>query len=152
MTEQEYEEREKIIAAYMNIFLCCDAHEWDKCRTTMVEEPLVDYSSLNGLPPAKIKATTLMENWKNFLPKFKATMHFCTNHVVHITKDTATGFCYGHAIHYLPDAPGGDCWEVYGTYDFNLVKTPAGWKVESVKYNLKYQCGNKDLPAIASKQ
>ena len=37
---------------------------------------------------------------------------------------------------------------VVGTYDFNLVKTGAAWKIISMKFNFKYQAGNTDLPKI----
>ena len=146
----EYEDKRKIIDTILDIFIGVDSHDWERCKSAMVPEPFVDYSSLNGNPPAKVKATDLVGGWAVFLPKFKATMHYVTNHVVHVTGDTATAFCYGHAIHLLPHKPG-ETWDVFGTYDYQLIRTPTGWKVATVKFNLKHQIGKLELPDAPAK-
>ncbi len=141
----EYEEKRKIVDKILDIFIGVDQHDWERCKAAMIEEPLVDYSSLNGNPGAKVKVAELIAGWAAFLPKFKATMHFTTNYVVKLNNDTATAFCYGHAIHLLPHKPG-ETWEVFGTYDYQLIKSPAGWKVTSMKFNLKHQIGKPEFP------
>jgi hypothetical protein len=140
----------EIISTYSNIFFYADTHQWEKCQACFTDEPEIDYASLSGQPAAKVRTADLMNAWKSFLPKFKFTMHYLTNHRVTIDGATATAFCYGHAIHHLPDADGGDLWGVYGTYEFELLKTNDGWKVKRMKYNHKYQDGNPKLPALAA--
>ncbi len=141
----------EIILQYSSIFTDADAHDWTACRACFTDELEVDYSSLNSQPAARVKADDLIAAWKGFLPKFKFTLHFLTNHRVTIGGDKATASCYGHAIHNLPDAPGGDLWGVYGTYDIELVRTKKGWLVSKLKYNHKYQDGNSRLPELASR-
>ena len=149
MTKQD--ESAELISLYSSIFTAADAHDWDRCKACFVDEPHIDYSSLNGQPGSKTKVDDLIGAWRSFLPKFKFTLHYLTNHRVNIAGDKATASCYGHAIHNLPDAPGGDLWGVYGTYDFELVRTPKGWLVGRLRYNHKYQDGNHRLPELASK-
>ena len=147
---QNQTEAAGIISTYSNIFITADSHNWEACQGCFVDEPEIDYSSLTGQPLAKVKAADLIAGWKGFLPKFKFTLHYLTNYHVVIDDNRATGSCYGHAIHHLPNAPDGDLWGVYGTYDFELVKTDKGWRVSKLRYNHKYQDGNPNLPALAS--
>ncbi|MBI5748695.1 MAG: alpha/beta hydrolase [Nitrospinae bacterium] len=68
-----------------------------------------------------------------------------------INGNTATCYSYVRGVHSLPYAEGGGLWDVYGTYDHELVKTPSGWKVSKMVFHLLYQEGNKNLPVIAMK-
>jgi hypothetical protein len=147
---QDQNEVAEIITTYSSIFINADTHNWEGCQNCFVDEPEIDYSSLNGQPAAEVKAVDLISNWKGFLPRFEFTMHYLTNHRVVVEGNRASGFCYGHAIHHLPNAAGGDLWGVYGTYEFELVKTEMGWRVIKMRYNHKYQDGNPNLPALAS--
>jgi hypothetical protein len=135
-----------------NIFNGSDKHNWEMVRNSFAEEVLLDYSSLSGQPAAIQKADDIVGAWKSFLPKFKFTLHLVTNFEIHTSGEKATTFCKGKAVHHLPGAEGGDVWTVYGTYDFNLQRIDDDWKVLSMKLNLLYQDGNKNLPAIAGKQ
>ena len=141
----------QIICRYSSIFTSADNHDWETCKACFIDEPHIDYSSLNSQPASKVKVDNLIEAWKGFLPKFKFTLHYLTNHNVKINGNVAVATCYGHAIHNFPNAPGGDRWGVYGTYDFELVLTAKGWLVSKLKYNHKYQDGNHKLPELALK-
>ena len=140
----------EIISLYSSVFTNADSHDWQACRACFADELNVDYSSLNNQPASNVKADDLIAAWKGFLPKFKFTLHYLTNHSLTITGDKATATCYGHAIHNLPNAPGGDLWGVYGTYDIELLHTAKGWLVSKLRYNHKYQDGNPKLPELAS--
>ena len=145
-------DRDQVIAAVNGIAMAADKHDWKTCRQYFTDIPFIDYSSLSGQAGATIKADELVKNWEGFLPKFRLTQHFITNHQIGISGDRATCFSYVHAIHYLPYSQGGDLWSVYGTYNHELVKTQDGWKVSSMTFNLLYQEGNKALPVIAANQ
>jgi hypothetical protein len=141
----------EVITTYSNIFIQADNRDWEACKSSFVDEPEIDYASLNGQPATRVKAVGLIAQWKQFLPKFKFTLHYLTNHQVKLEGQAATGSCYGHAIHHLPNATGNDVWGVYGTYDFELVKTAQGWRVDKMRYDHRYQDGNPDLPSLASR-
>eukprot|EP00831_Metopus_contortus_P085020 TRINITY_DN9786_c0_g1_i3.p1 TRINITY_DN9786_c0_g1~~TRINITY_DN9786_c0_g1_i3.p1 ORF type:complete len:190 (-),score=28.93 TRINITY_DN9786_c0_g1_i3:130-699(-) len=144
-------EKEQVINTVLSIFLCADTHDWEKALTLYVEEPFIDYSSLNGQPGGKIKTVDLLKNWGGFLPKFKSTMHFISNFFVSFEKDYCKVLCYGHAVHSFPGAEGGDQWDVYGSYDFEMVKVEGAWRARLQRFNCKIQSGNLNLPAIVSK-
>jgi hypothetical protein len=145
-------DKDQIIAAVNGIAMAADKHDWETCKHYFTDIPFIDYSSLSGQAGAAIKVDELVTGWQEFLPKFRLTQHFITNHQISINGDKATCFSYVHAIHYLPYSRGGDLWSVYGTYNHELVKIQNDWKVSSMTFNLLYQEGNKILPAIAANQ
>jgi hypothetical protein len=144
-------DREQIIAAVNGVAISADRRDWKTCRSSFIDEPFIDYSSLTGQPGGTIKATDLVTMWSGFLPKFKFTQHFITNHDVTISGNKAVSRSYVHAVHVLPYAEGGDLWGVYGTYEHELVRTSSGWKVSKMSFHLLYQEGNKNIPALAAK-
>jgi fermentation-respiration switch protein FrsA (DUF1100 family) len=144
-------DREQIIDVVNGVAMCADRREWVACRTYFVDEPFIDYRSLSGQPGSKVKADDLIKSWSAFLPRFKFTQHFMTNHEVKVTADAATCRSYVHAIHFLPYAEGGEFWGVYGTYDHELVRASSGWKVSKMTFHLLYQEGNKNIPALTGK-
>lgn len=140
-----------IIITCSNIFLGSDNHDWDKVRDSFAAEVLLDYSSFTGQAPAKMRSSEIIKAWSDFLPRFKFTMHYLSNFEVTVKGDSALCSAYGHAIHHFPVAQGGDLFEVYGTYNFELVKEDNKWVVTAMKYNHKYSSGNLDLPALVLK-
>lgn len=144
-------DREQIVEIVNGIGNSADRRDWVACRAFWIEEPFVDYSSLSGQPGVRVRAADLIAGWNAFLPKFKFTQHFITNHEVRISGDRADCRSYVHAIHNLPFAEGGDMWGVYGVYEHELVKTPTGWKVSKMIFRLLAQEGNRGLPALAAK-
>ena len=144
-------DREQVIDVVNGIVISVDHRKWEVCRSYFIDEPFIDYRSLSGQPGSKVKAADLVKGWSDFLSKLKFTQHFITNHDVKIGGNTATCYSYVRGIHSLPYAEGGDLWDVYGTYDHELIKTPSGWKVSKMVFNLLYQEGNKNIPALAAK-
>ena len=151
MTKPDENEKWKIVEAYSAIFIHSDLHQWDRLKLCFSETITMDYASLNGQPASTVKRDDLISAWSGFLPKFTFTLHYLTNHAVTVVDDRASASCYGHAVHHLEGTAGGDLWEVYGTYNVELVKQNDNWLVTALRYNHKYAAGNLDLPAIASR-
>lgn len=143
-------EEQIIINTITNIFNGSDRHDWELVGNSFHFEVFLDYFSLSKKPGEKIKSGEIIKGWSDFLPKFQFTHHVITNFEIKITKVNAEAFCKGHALHHLPNAEGGDTWTTIGTYDFKLEKIAGTWKVNAMIFNLLYEDGNKNLPAIAS--
>jgi len=142
-------DKDLIIQTIVNLFNGADKHDWEMVKNSFCETVLLDYSSLSGQPASTLSSTDITNSWKDFLPKFAFTLHMLTNFEVSMEGNKATAFCKGQAVHHLPNAEGGDLWVVYGTYDFALDNHGGNWHVSSMKLNLLYQDGNKQLPALA---
>ncbi len=141
-------EEQIIINIIINIFNGSDKHDWELVSNSFHYEVFLDYFSLSKKPGEKVKSVEIIKGWSDFLPKFKFTHHVITNFEITVKGANAEVFCKGQAIHYLPDAEGGDIWTTIGTYDFKLEKIAGKWKVNSMIFNLLYEDGNKNLPAL----
>lgn len=141
-----------IIETVQDIFIGADERDWQRCLDAMDETVLLDYTSLAGGMPEQLPATTIISNWKAFMPKFKATHHQLGNFVVRESEGKAAVFCYGTATHYFPNENGRNVWTVVGTYNVELVRKGKKWKVNALKLNLKYTDGNNDLPQLVQQQ
>jgi len=137
-----------IINHITKLFVYTDEQKWDEVQSSFAKQVLLDYSSFTGIEAAEMTPDQLVAGWSGFLPGFEATHHQVGNFIVETDDDEAQLFCYGTATHYLPNESGKNVWTVVGTYDFGLVKTADGWKVNIMKFDFKYQDGNTDLPKL----
>jgi hypothetical protein len=110
-------DKQAIIETIQNIFIGADQRDWDRCRSAFAPNVNLDYTSLAGGEPVNLALDVLIDNWKGFLPRFKATHHLLGNFDVREKDDTATAFFYGTATHYSPQPDGRSIWVVYGTYE-----------------------------------
>lgn len=140
-----------IIETVQNIFIGADERDWDLCRSAFADNVLLDYTSLAGGEPATLPATTIIGNWKAFMPKFKATHHQLGNFIVREAGESASVFFYGTATHYFPNDSGNNIWTVVGTYNATLERSGENWKVNALKLNLKYVDGNASLPQLVQR-
>lgn len=144
-------EEQHIIRTITDIFNGADRHDWDEVRDAFTDEVFLDYSSLNGQPGTTLSPADIITAWSHFLPRFRFTLHLLSNFEIDVSGHAAAAFCKGQALHHLPGASGGDLWTVYGTYNFELQQLDGQWKVSIIHFNLLYQEGNKELPAIATR-
>jgi hypothetical protein len=144
-------DRAEIIETVNNVGIYADRHNWQGIEQCFADEVLLDYTSMVGGKPAKLKASQIIKTWKGFLPGFKLTQHAITNHKVTTSGKEADCFSYVNAIHYLPNDSGEDTWTVMGYYEHHLIKTDSGWKIDKMKFNLTLIQGNKKLAELAQK-
>lgn len=142
-------EEQEIIKTIINIFNGSDQQDWELVRSSFDFQVFIDYFSLSKKPGEKLKSDEIIKGWVDFLPKFKFTHHVITNFQVKVTGANAEVYCKGSALHHLPEAEGGDTWTTIGTYEFSLRKITEKWKVNKMVFNLLYEDGNKNLPALA---
>ena len=64
---------------------------------------------------------------------------------MNVKDEQADGFCYGIASHYLPSPMNNNARIFVRSYDFHLRKAVDGWRIDKLKFNLKYVDGSKAL-------
>ena len=71
------------------------------------------------------------------------SQHVVTNHQVLVSGDMANCISYSRVrfVRNLPDG-GGNWWETGGWYDDHLVRTPAGWRIDSRVCRTNWWDGN----------
>ena len=141
-------ESKEIIQQIELFFAATDARNWDHVEKSMDEQVLLDYSSMNGNPPAMLRALDIVTAWSAFLPGFDRTHHQLSDFIVKKAANTATAHFDGHANHYLD----GDVWTVRGSYDIKLRLVNNRWLVTEFKFNFASQSGNTELPKFAAQR
>jgi hypothetical protein len=140
--------RNEVIAASNRLFICTDNRDWQCVKGVFAPEVLFDMTSLSGGHPSKVTPQQIVDGWDQGLKNLKAIHHQAGNYQVALKGNEADLFCYGIAFHYLPNPSSQNTRTFVGSYDFHLIKTDTGWKIDRFKFNLQYIEGNKDLGAV----
>jgi hypothetical protein len=106
-------------------------------------------TSLAGGQPSKLTPQQIVDGWDQGLKNLKAIHHQAGNYQTTLKGNEADLFCYGIAFHYLPNLSNQNTRTFVGSYNFHLIRTNAGWKIDRFKFNLKYIDGNKDLGVVS---
>ena len=121
----------------------CDEKDWPACRALFAGEVEVDFTSLAGGEPARIKADDLIDAWRTNLYADKKTYHQRGNHRVSIGGDRAEVVSKAYAFNKIDAGEAAGFWEVWGLYTHTLVKTETGWKCDGMKLEVIHQRGDE---------
>ena len=144
-------EQNEVIAVGNRLFICTDNRDWSCVRDVFAPEVLFDMTSLNGGQPGNRTSQQITDMWEQGLKSMQALHHQAGNYQVAITGNEADMFCYGIAYHYLPNPTNQNTRVFVGSYNFHLVKGDAGWKIDKLKFNLKFIEGNQNLEGEGKK-
>jgi hypothetical protein len=138
--------RIRLIDTVTKLFVYIDRLEWTKVLDEcLAPEVLLDMKSLSGTEPAKVAATDIVAGWDAGLKSLEAVHHQSGNFLVTVRDTDADVFCYGITTHYLPNASGENVRIFVGSYDFHLNRSGDQWRIDLLRFNLKYIDGNPNL-------
>ena len=121
-----------------------DGCDWPLLRSVLADSVLVDYSSWSGRPAATVEADEWVEQRTLLFPGLAASQHSLTNPRVVIDGDGATSTVYVTSEHVLD--PDGERWfTIGGVYDDELVRTPDGWRISSMRLLVRWQRGDRGV-------
>jgi len=123
----------------------CDEKNWKKLRSLFTDEIDMDFTSLAGGKPAKIKADDLVGAWKTNLFAEKKTFHQRGNHRIEINGDEAEVFSKAYAFNLLEKGKVKGLWEVWGNYTHSLTRTEDGWKCSGMTLEVIHQRGDEKV-------
>lgn len=141
-TPAEYLE---IVEAITTLFIATDEKSWSAVRACFADQVLFDMSSLSGSPASMASADTIVEGWKQGLEPIEAIHHQAGNFRVAVEGNEADAFCYGIAYHYRPNVSGKNTRVFVGTYDFHLTCGRGKWRIDRMRFNVKFVDGNLEL-------
>jgi hypothetical protein len=121
----------------------CDAKDWAKCRSFFADEVDVDFTSLAGGEPSRMKADDLVGAWKENLFAEKKTFHMRSNHRIEIQENSAEVYSKGYAFNLLESGEAAGFWEVWGEYAHTLKRTADGWKVSGMTLKVTHKRGDE---------
>lgn len=137
------QDRAEIIDTVNRIGILSDRRDWTAVQKCFTKQVKFDYTSLNGGEPTTLAAATQVQQWADFFSKtFKNTQHLVGSHAVTLNGNTATCIAHCQAHHtYLNSSK--TAWLLAGTYDYELVKSSNGWKVQTMKMTALWETGDR---------
>jgi len=129
-TLQGVADQATIIDTINGVGIWADRKNFARLCPLFADTVAMDYTSLAGGTPVRVKADDLMKGWEEGLRPFR-TQHMISNHQVTIT-GTAESVSHVHALHHVPNDLGISHWQIYGSHHHRLVRTPGGWKITAM--------------------
>jgi ketosteroid isomerase-like protein len=129
---------EQIRSVALLLASTADARDWNALRALFTDEVTIDYESVTGIAPSKIKADDLIANWAKGLGNYAETKHNFSDLEVRQDGDRAVCSFSGQATHLKAN---GERWSCGGDYTHQLILTPEGWKITAAKFEIKWEQG-----------
>jgi SnoaL-like protein len=142
MARPSVEDRLDVIEACNTFGWLADRQDWERFAELLADEVYVDYTALVGGDPGAVKSAELIAGWKEQFARLAATQHLVTNHIVEVDGDAAVCTANFHAQHVAAVAHGDHKLVLSGTYRFGLIRTGAGWQINSVVMTPTWSTGN----------
>lgn len=144
-------EKDAVIDTVNRLFRGVDERDWALVEACLAPRVHFDMASVSGDEPAVLDSAEIIEGWREGLSHLEGLHHQAGNYEVEISGEEAAAFCYGIALHYLPNETGRATRTFVGTYDLNLRKHRGAWRVDRLRYDLKFLDGNTDLEGAAGR-
>lgn len=145
MSEQKIADELEIRRVVDEIDNACDAKDWKTLRSYFANEVDIDFTSLSGGEPSRVKADDLIKGWETNLFAEKKTFHQRGNHRIEIKGDRAKVFSKAYAFNLLESGEVRELWEVWGNYTHSLSRSEDGWKVSEMSLQVTHQRGDEKV-------
>jgi hypothetical protein len=155
-------DRSEIVDVTTRMAWLADRRDWDALPTVFADEVDLDYTSLTGGEPARLKATDIVAGWRAGLGGLDATQHLVSNHLVDSDSDNggdsdgngdrAVVTAQFQAVHVLANPHGAPTWTLGGHYRFGVVRTEAGWRIDAVTMTTTWATGNQQIMTLAAQR
>lgn len=149
---QQLEDRNAISERVIKYAMTVDRADWDSFASCFTDPVHIDFSEA-GMPASDLPRDDFVAFARGGLGGFVARQHLSPNHVIEFDDtdpDRAVCYSYMYAQHYLPGVEGGDFFLMRGSYTNHMLRTPDGWRIESLTQHVSWAEGNTDLPARAA--
>ena len=148
---EQLNDRANIIDTLNRFVLSIDTRDYGTMRSCLTDAINFDYTALFGTIMPKT-ADQLVKEVRANHQGFRAVQHMTTNHLVDVDSDVATCHVNFQAQHFLPNERGGNLWTLGGRYDYRLVRTETGWKIQGCVISVAWTDGNLQLFELAQQQ
>ena len=148
-TTTETPDRLAIIELIGRLSLTIDAKDWDAMGQLFTETVYHDRTSLTGGEPYTAPVAQFVDGWRQTLQNMDAIHHQITNHVVSLDGDQATCAANMQGTHVLANPSGDNIWTVGGRHDYQLKRTPDGWRIAGLTFTLQWATGNMNVLTLA---
>jgi hypothetical protein len=145
----ELEDRLAILELIGRLALTLDARDWNALGQLFTDTVYHDRTSLTGGEPYTAPVAQFVDGFRQTLQAMDAVHHQITNHVISLDGDEATCAANMQGTHVLANASGGPMWTVGGRHDYQLKRTPGGWRIAGLTFTLQWATGNMNVLTLA---
>jgi hypothetical protein len=138
-------DQNKVKFTINTLFTETDNRNWDVVKECFDHQVLVDFTSMGAEKEEQLSPEQITRNWEQGLKDLDAIHHQAGNYKILIKGDSAEVFCYGIATHYKENKSGKNTRTFVGSYEFKLRHQLESWKIDMMKFNLKFMDGNLQL-------
>lgn len=144
--ENQFTEREQIVEAVNKLFVYTDNQEWTKLQEEVFASQIeLDMVSMGAEKVEQLSSREICYRWEEAFEGLDAIHHQAGNYIVTLNGDQAEAFAYSIASHYKESAKKEKTRKYVGSYNLHLSKIHEAWRIDKIKYNLKYSSGNMAL-------
>jgi hypothetical protein len=149
-TTTETEDRLAILDLIGRLALLLDARDWDALEELFTNPVYSDRTSLWGGEPETQSPAEFVGGWRYALANLDAVHHLITGHVISLDGDQATCAANMQGTHVFANASGGPMWTVGGRHDYQLKRTPDGWRIAGLTFTIQWATGNMHIVTLAA--
>jgi SnoaL-like domain len=149
-TTTETEDRLAILELIGNLALLLDARDWNGLQGVFTDSVYYDRTSLFGGEPGTLTRAELIDGYRQALGNLDAVHHLITCHVINLDGDQATCAANMQGTHVLANTSGGPIWTVGGRHDYQLKRTPDGWRIAGLTFTIQWATGNMHIVTLAA--
>jgi hypothetical protein len=138
------EDHQSIVDVAVRYCVAVDRRDWQMLAGCFTSTVRTDSGELSGQEFVAIVAGAL--------PGFRCTQHLSTNHIVTFDEtDPDRAKCESdmYAQHCLEESAHGTYYLLRARYSDQMVRTPDGWKIESITTTNRWEDGNLNAVAEA---
>ncbi len=117
-----------------------DGRQWHELDSIFAPdaEAILGRTTVSGLE-------AIRAHCRKTLDALDVSQHLVGSHQVSLESDLATCRCQVIAQHRRDGAPGGSSWLVGGTYEDQMRRTKAGWRITRRVLSIAWAEGNRDV-------
>ena len=145
----ETEDRLAILELIGRLVLVLDGRDWDALGELFTDTVYSDRTSLLGGEPVTLGRAEFVAGWRQTLQNLDAVHHMITCHVISLDGDRATCVANMQGTHVYTNHSGGPIWAVGGRHNYQLERTPDGWRIAGLTFTLQWATGNMNIVNLA---
>lgn len=138
--------RSRVEDTLIRLFVATDERNWPAVQSCFTDPFTLDMTSLAGGAPLCTSPQQVSQMWAEGFRTLDHVHHQVGNFQTRIEGARAAVRCYGIAFHYRGAiAAAAKSRTFVGTYETELVMHAGEWRIEMLKFNLKFIDGNREL-------
>ena len=130
----------------IRLFVATDARDWPRVESCFTDPFMLDMSSLGAGPASATTPAQVSAAWARAFEPLTHVHHQVGNFQTRVAGERAHVHCYGIAFHHRAGIADARKTRMFvGSYDLDLTRHDALWRIATLRFHLKFIEGNREL-------